>query len=634
MSSTLSLATRLRSLGDEQLHEAITARELVMTPSTLAGMADFFDLADVLLDHSAIQRALVRLDRGMLSCLAVLADSGQPLTPDAVAERLRGLGSEHPDPAALRARLDRAAALLLAEESDGAFDVYDGVREQLRSWPVFGLPGLEQLAGTTAPAALEPVPEVERRFVDRLAAERAFASTGAVTELLFELERQPARELAKGGVALPDAKRLASTMSVDLDTVGVYLHLAERGGLACRESGTWMTTERGSGWLGRPVRSRWRALGDAWFGMLPPDIRQLLGERSHSVWGDGLRSYLDWLYPAGVDWVGERIAAYVHEAELLGITAGQAPSSPGALLLQGRGDDAEQAVRELLPAEVDSVYLQHDLSVVAPGPLEPAIDERLRVLADVENHALAATYRVSAASVNRALTAGETAESMREFLSAISKTGIPQPLDYLITEGATRYGLIRAGELSGEADPDSPEAGAHSYLRSSDAHLLRTVAVDQSLAALGLVRVDDHRLVSRFARDIVFWSLSDARYPVAAEDAQGEIVALRRHRLARPPRPDAPDALHELIARLRADAQQSDSAGEPSGQAWLVKQLEAAVRSRSVLTVSIRMPGGAIVDYRLEPTGIAGGRLRARDTAGDVERTLPVSSIASISPAD
>ncbi|KAF0259297.1 hypothetical protein CMMCAS03_01530 [Clavibacter michiganensis subsp. michiganensis] len=45
------------------------------------------------------------------------------------------------------------------------------------------------------------------------------------------------------------------------------------------------------------------------------------------------------------------------------------------------------------------------------------------------------------------------------------------------------------------------------------------------------------------------------------------------------------------------------------------------------------MPDGREVDHVLEPSSVAGGRLRARDRVADVERTLPLSSVVEISPA-
>ncbi len=319
----------------------------------------------------------------------------------------------------------------------------------------------------------------------------------------------------------------------------------------------------------------------------------------------------------------ERIATYTRDAELLGITANQVPSGPGAALLADGADAAEAAMAELLPHEVEQVYLQHDLSVVAPGPLTPRVDARLRGFADVESRALASSYRVSTSSVNRAMAAGETRESLLSFLSGISLTGIPQPLDYLIGEAATRYGQLRAGMVSGDDE-------ARSYIRSDDAQLLTTVLVDQNLSSLGLVRRAPDRATSRFPLDVLFWSVSDARYPVAAENADHQVVALKRQRTARSQPAGATDPVATLIERLRLGG---DVEPEDDGQAWLLRQLDIAIKSKVSLTVSVSMPNGTVVDYQLEPTSVGGGRLRARDNKSQIERTLPLTSIAAIGPA-
>jgi len=49
--------------------------------------------------------------------------------------------------------------------------------------------------------------------------------------------------------------------------------------------------------------------------------------------------------------------------------------------------------------------------------------------------------------------------------------------------------------------------------------------------------------------------------------------------------------------------------------------------------VTVAMPSGVEVEMQLEPAGLSGGRLRARDRKADLERTLPLSSITAISPA-
>ncbi len=79
--------------------------------------------------------------------------------------------------------------------------------------------------------------------------------------------------------------------------------------------------------------------------------------------------------------------------------------------------------------------------------------------------------------------------------------------------------------------------------------------------------------------------------------------------------------LMPLITRLRSHQ------GPDADAAWLDRELEAAVRAKSVLQVTVGMPDGSTRELLLEATGIGGGRLRGRDRAADVERTLPVSSI-------
>ena len=44
------------------------------------------------------------------------------------------------------------------------------------------------------------------------------------------------------------------------------------------------------------------------------------------------------------------------------------------------------------------------------------------------------------------------------------------------------------------------------------------IRVDQNLHGLVLTRVAPGRMISRLEPDLLFWALTDARYPVAAEN--------------------------------------------------------------------------------------------------------------------
>jgi len=602
--SALALAGRLRELDEPALTALLVARDVQDRR-----IRDHFDLAESLLDPSAVQRALSRLDRPTLAVLAALVARGAR-DAAAAAENTGG------DAAAALARLE---ALALVAAGDDRVVAYDAVADQLGTWPSLGLPSPDDLIGTRAPAALERVSDADPRFIDRTAGERAFSTTIAITEFVAELARQPARELAKGGIALPDAKRLAQVMGLDLGDVATLRDVAENAGLVVRESHLWRASAESEAWQEEPALGRWRRLAQSWLDRLPPDIREVLASRAHAVWGEGLEDYLGWFFPAGGEWMRGRIAAVLRDAGALGLSAQGVSSTAGTALLEDGADAAAAALGEAFPAEVDRVYIQNDLTVVAPGPLVPEADARLRRLADIENRALASSYRITRASLGRALASGETAESIRAFLAALSLTGIPQPLEYLITETGDRFGALRVG----------PRADGRAYLRSHDIAQLDAIGVDQNLTQLSLDRVAPDRFHAQVDPTAVFWNLVEARYSAAMETPEGDLVPVDPVRGRPVERPAGTDTVPLLVERLRLGG---GPGADENGAAWLARQLEIAIRGRTTVQVTVTLPDGSTPTYRLEPAALAGGRLRARDRTSDIERTLPLASITAVEP--
>jgi hypothetical protein len=615
-SSALALAASLRALPDDALTALLHAR-----PVRDVGIRDVFDLAEALLEPASIQAALAHLDRTALGVLAaaILA----PAAPDAAAVTTR---LERPE-AELQPVVDRLTGLGLLIAGDGRVVVPDTVQHVLRGWPAQGLPSLEDLIDEPAPATLEPVAGADRASADRVASERAFTTVTAVGELVGSLQREPARMLQRGGVALPDWRRLLAAAGAhddaELDTL---LAIAEGAELASPTDGAWRATAHADAWSTSPRVERWAALASGWLGRVPTELREQLRARAGTRWGDGLLDHLAWLYPAGGGWLPERTRAVTLAAEALGVVDASVPSTAGTALLLRGADAASAAMGELFPPDVRQVYIQHDLSVIAPGPLAFDVDRRLRAVADVESVGLASSYRITAASVTRALTTGQTAPQLRALLEEISLTGIPQPLDYLLSETAGRFGSLRVGPLDGEPGPD---AGAHGYVRADDPALIGQLVIDQALASLGLRRTGDHRAVSRFDAETMYWALVDARYPAVLEDADGVIRSVRRTPPSPVPSEAAPDPAARLVARIREAAEHQPV---ESGAAWNARQLELAIKAKLEVTVVVRMPDGTEVPYVLEPAAVAGGRLRARDRRADIERTLPLSHIVAVEP--
>lgn len=621
--ASLALAARLRDRSDASLARLI--RDRGVGP---AGLRDVFDLAEALLEPHSVAPALANLSRRALAAIATAGDDSEGMPLSRLAARLGR------DTAAVRHDLEPAdeAALLALDESEAhAADplvlVWPTVVAELRAWPARGLPSADELRDAPAPPVLEPVDDTDRRFLDRGAAEKAYTTVVRVTELLVALHDAPARMLAKGGLALPEAKRLAAAADAALDEVPVLLDLAQLAGLAVDEGGRTRALAAAAEWRGRSVADRWSALAAAWASSLPVELRELLADRVDARWGEGVSDFVDWLYPAGGDALLRRLHRRGAQGDRLGIASDGRPSSIGAALVTAGAEAAAAVLAPLVPPAVDRVYLQHDLTIVSPGPLEGAIDEQLRRVAVMESSGLAGRYRVTEESVTRAIALGETAESLVRFLGRISLTGVPQPLEYLVRETARRYGTVRVGPLAPE---EAAELGARTGIRSDDAVMLEAVLVDAATASLGLRRTGPHRLVSRVEPAVVLWSLIDARYPAAPDDG-----ALPPERpsptAARRTPPPVDDPIAAAVQRMR---QAAEATRTESGEAWVARQWELAVRGKLTVRATIAMPDGSSRVLVLEPTGIAGARVRGRDVQADVERTLPVSSITALEPAD
>ncbi|MGI9822474.1 helicase-associated domain-containing protein [Agromyces sp. Marseille-Q5079] len=616
----LELAARLRALPRPGLAAALQTREFDTT-----GIRDLFDLAEVLLAPDSLDHVISRLDRPRLAVLAATAEltaDHNDTTVDAVVDELARLGASAELTKAAPDLLDDLAALLIVILDGRRVHLPMAVSSRLATRTGRDVPDAADLAAP-APPVLVGVDQVDRTILDRRASEAAYATVAATAELLAALGSQPARELAKGGLTLPDSKRLAEVCGIDLDALPRLFHRADEAGLVLRDGAYWLESDIGASWTQRSAAERWQRLAEQWLSRIPPTLRELVARRSETLSSTDLREDVRWLYPAGGRWLDDGLDRLVDDAEALGLAVAGEPVESGRLVLVGDVERAAALLSAHFPAQVSKVYLQHDLTIVSPGPLEPVLDARLRGFADVEARDLASTYRVSAASVNRGLAAGESADTILAFLGGISLTGIPQPVAYLIDEAAKRFGSVRV------ATADDAELPARTVVRSDDEQVVRTLAVDQALSAIGLRQVGPNRLLSRFAPDVVFWALSDARYPVAAEDRDGAIVRLRRHHLAQsPPPPTASDPIGAMLDRVLVDG--DDDATEV---AWLARQLEAAARAKETLTVTVRMPGGTTADYLLAPASVANGRLRARDRKADIERTLPLSAIAAVMPA-
>lgn len=569
---TRELAARLATLDDSEFAALLAARGV----SPTVAWRDYFDAADALTDPTFVARALQGLTATELSAVARAAADGTPV-PEEHAAAVRSLG------------LTDASGIPLPSTSAAiTLVIFD------EAAPQDALP--------PADAATEGA-----------TAERAFTSVASLGDILIQSLHAPFARLGSGAIAAADRRRISEELQrpEDLDAL---IALARTAGLLDVEGRWLLPTAQAELWLREPTVRRWSLVATAWRDELPRGIRAGGAWTDPSTWNA--------TFPADASWPA-RAEALQAQALVWGLIAPDGAAPPWSRALPSGADRAEVELGALLPHEVDRIYLQNDLTAISPGPLASGLDVRLRQLAHRESHAQASSYRFTPETIAAALTEGETAESMLEFLAGLSLTGVPQPLEYLVRTTADKHGLVRVGY-----DPDAPPETPRTLVTSTESQALETIAVDQSLRPLGLVRTGDgSALTSRVPRDTVLWALIDARYPAVAVDREGTEEPMRRHRIAAgalAPGSVPPAAYTALIETLRA------SVSSNADTAWLEREIESAVRARAVVDVDVQLPDGSTRTFTLEASGLGGGRLRGRERGTDVERTLPVSSVRGI----
>ena len=164
-----------------------------------------------------------------------------------------------------------------------------------------------------------------------------------------------------------------------------------------------------------------------------------------------------------------------------------------------------------LPAPVKHVLLQADLTAIAPGPLEGALAQFMRLVADVESRGGATVYRFTPDSVRRCLDAGWSVDQALAALTDASHTPVPQPLEYLVRDVARRHGQARVGSVA-------------CYLRCDDEATLGAMLADRSLSALQLRRIAPTVIVSPVPASTTLEILRDGGYAPAAESADGGLL--------------------------------------------------------------------------------------------------------------
>ncbi len=567
-----SLADDIRSRSDTQLRDLLMQRPDLARPAP----ADLTALAARAATAPSVRRAVERLDTAHLVVLeAVVAEGGPRGRLDSPAlTALLGTSVE--------THLDRLWALALLWRSPEGLRLVGTVPEVL---------GRAGSAGPAGQLRVEP-PSLElshpgQDHIDALAGARARETVRLVEDLAHAWAADPPRPLRAGGLSVRDLRRTASLVDTTSDHAAWLAELAFAADLLGQDGGEGNTvvlpTSHFDSWSKQAVAARWACLASAWLdstraahlvgarsgrsgqvNALGPDAHwppvvaaraEVLDALAALASGTGasepsLVSLLLWRHPLRDPSGWMHVSrAVVREADWLGVVAHGALSRAGRALVERAGEATVARFADaMLPAAVDHVVLQADLTAVVPGPVEGELARFLRLVSSVESRGVATVLRFTPTSVRRGLDAGLAAQDVLDTLRRSSRTPVPQPLEYLVRDVARRHGQTRVG-------------GATAYLRSDDESALAAILADRSLGSAFLRRLAPTVLVSSATPAGLLDLLRESGYAPVRESPDGSVVVAgapsRRARRAprRPTHHSAPVDVRlaeAVVAALRA----------------------------------------------------------------------------------
>ncbi|WP_026874645.1 helicase C-terminal domain-containing protein [Jiangella gansuensis] len=534
------------------------------------------------------------------------------------------------------------------------------------------------LTSPPRPAVTERTPDI----VDRTAGAGAFDVVRKVELLLNTWAAEPPPVLRTGGLGVRDLRRLPELLDTDEAGAALIAEVAFAAGLLAISDDideVWLPTPEFDAWQREEPARRWAALAQAWLttsrvaGLAgsrderdrpvaplgrdlerpaAPEYRRLaLGELAELPAGSapdlvGVLAALQWRRPRrGGRFRDDLVRWTLREAEQLGLTGMGALASFARPLLAGRGDDkavaaAADAVRTSLPQPLDHVLLQADLTAVAPGPLRSDLERELTLISDVESRGGASVHRFTTGSLRRALDAGRTAADVHEFLAAISRTPVPQPLTYLVDDVARTHGQLRVGS-------------AQSFVRCDDHAVLAAIMAEPRSSSLGLRRLAPTVLASSLPPNTLVERLRQIGFSPVPEAADGSIVIgrsePRRAVTRQTPRPpfaelSAPEetllgaAVRALRAGDRSRAERPPDAAPGrlgrTGAAATLADLRQALESGTTVWIGYVDHHGATTERLVDPARLEGGWLSAFDHRSGEVRSFAVHRISGVAPVD
>ncbi|MEY4418266.1 MAG: hypothetical protein RIQ88_704 [Actinomycetota bacterium] len=579
MSEVLEVAKALSRSTDQELERIIGIR---LMPS--GNFKDFFDFATALLKPQNLKGAVAGLTSKQILAFSNLIDGSSEATDQASLEVL--------------------AKLYLVQKKNSDYIPLESASTIFKA-----------LTNKKLISAIKDQSQVSSGFaqepgvVDPLAGIGAFETVQALTELVLELEQRYVPEVGRGGVGLAELKRLASFLGREVDYARKIYALAQMANLVVLHQKRWRVGSSYQEWINAETQDRWLHLASSWLKIIGPESAADLAEEIN------LDKAISRNFPLATDGITSHVTNAISLAELIGLTAASRPASWFKPLMRGELTKAKKLIGLELPKVVNQLVVQADLTLTSTGPLDTETELKIRRFADIERIGVASSYRMSALSLSYGMESGLTAEQIKETLTRLSGRALPQAVEYLINETKTRFGRLVV-----------KEKGSGALICAKEPILLTAIMNHSELKVLGLERKDDFCLATRFDQEIVYYQLREAKFTAIAVDSQDKpIVSFRKTTdLAK-----TSSLSHSIQADIKRWREHDRRMGENPVGDDILRSLELAIKNKAVIHVTVK-DKKLKREFKLLPTSLANGRLRAKDKQADCERVLPITSIVSV----
>jgi hypothetical protein len=493
-----------------------------------------------------------------------------------------------------------------------------------------------------------------------------------VEELLNFWAEEPADALRAGGLGVRDLKIIATHLGLDESCTAFIVELAYLASLISIDaSNRIMPSNKFDIWLMQKPSDRWQAIASAWLitsrvsglvgraeaknvAALGPELDRvnaarvraltlsiLIQNESLAPESKSFHELLTWRAPVRRNSsLQEELATWtLREAEWLGITGQGAISKYGVHFLNS---EELSLIDGDLPKTVDHILIQSDNTAIAPGPLEHEISQQLAIMAEIESRGGATVYRFSEATIRRALDHGKTGDEIKSFLIKTSKTPMPQPLEYLISDVAKKHGKLRVGNTS-------------SFIRCEDTSLIAQLMLDKKLEILSLRRIAPEIVICDHDANELMRLLRDSGYLPAAESSNGlMLTGTRANRALTKPWPPrvigeieipSEDSLKSAIrairtgeksthkqTRLRQVANEALGALPRSTANETMDLVNRFIIEEKSLSIGYADNNGSVTHRIIDPIRINAGSLIARDHATGEVQSFRIPRITGVAP--